>query len=329
MDILEGIWDKMYLYFFRAGKEKNGRVLTTEELDKDTNMLLSNFGFTPFYVDPENTNEKPSKEGKFVQKVYIQYENPTRPATAFKVITPEGNHLEWSDPNSGVKHLKSACYVGILGLPAPAELDDKSKEIVKALRDMRDNKYHHKLEERVTFEDTSFAKQYKKLLPRKNFFAFRVGKDEDGHVLKTATLDNETKYFLQKLGFSKWYWDPANKTLDKVTKVQIQYQVVGGGVSAFRVYIIEGNKLDYDDGRGNRFKAACYLGFPNLDHLENFDKVGMFENRSKEVKEVIAGLIDKKYFISAFSYLKNKYHPNLEDVLRKKFSDNKSRNKKH
>lgn len=318
----------MYLYNFRAGKDKSGNVLATEDIDRDTNAFLKDFGFLPFYVDPENKNEKPF-EGVYAQKIYVQYENPSHPVTAFKVITPLGNHLEWSDPKSGLKHFKCACYLGLLGLPAPDTLDEKSKDMIRLLKDLKDNKYSSRLEEHVTFEDASFAEQYKKLLPSKNFFALRVGREHDGHILKTATLDNELNSFLHKLGFAKWYWDPANKTSDMVTKVQIQYQVVGGGVSAFRVYIIEGNKLDYKNGKGNRFKAAIYIGFPNLDHLEGFDKKGMFDKQPEEVRDVVKSLIARNDFMDVFIYLKSKYNPDLEDVVKKNFINRILKNKNH
>lgn len=279
----------MYLFPFQVGKHKDGRILSPADVDRETYELLSKFGFKTFYINPENRTH----DGK--SKFYIQYENLNPPMGAMKVFTPAGNKLVWHEQNDPrFQHFRCACYVGFFGLPPPDKLDDKSREMIGLFRDLRDR--FNELEDMDFNEKEMSTIPYNKLIPSKNFFAYRIGKDRSGRVLNSRYLESELKLHLMDFGLSQNYVDPENKTLDGFMKVYTQHQIVGGGLSAFTVRTPDGNMLDFYDRKGELIKCGGLIGFLGISP----DKM---TDRNRELLNMFRSLIKK-------------YHKGLEDLVR-------------
>ncbi|MFH1332309.1 MAG: hypothetical protein ABIH63_03415 [archaeon] len=279
----------MYLFPFQVGKRKDGHILSTADTDRETYDLLSKFGFKTFYINPENRTH----DGK--SKFYIQYENLNPPMAAMKVFTPSGNKLAWhqqDDPK--FQHFKCACYVGVFGLPVPdTKLDDKPRSMIEAFRTLR-TKYSN-LEEMEFDEKEMSTIPYTKLLPDRNFFGYRIGKDRAGHILRSKYLESEIELYLTNFDVRKHYVDPENKTLDGFMKVYTQHQLIGGGLSVFTVRTPDGNMLDFYDRKGELIKCGCLVGFIGLPPDEKKEK-------GKELLQMFRNMIKK-------------YHKGLEDVV--------------
>jgi len=279
----------MYLFPFQVGRRKDGHILSIADIDRETYDLLSKFGFKTFYINPENRTH----DGK--SKFYIQYENLDPPMAAMKVFTPSGNKLAWhqqDDPR--FQHFKCGCYVGFFGLPPPDKLDNKSKEMISVFRDLR-GKYNE-LEDMVFDEGEMLTIPYNKLLPDRNFFGYRVGKDRSGHILGPKYLESEIELYLTNFGVRKHYVDPENKTLDGFMKVYTQHQLIGEGLSAFIVRTPDGNMLDFYDKKGELIKCGCLVGFVGLPPPENMKG-------------------EYKQLLQMFKNLIKKYHKGLGDVV--------------